>query len=216
MCGIFCSKSKDKFIELSHLNSYRGNHSFSICGFSDEGPFKIKHDFTRTQLGKFDFGVVPPNASDYYVGHVQAPTTQSRSIDNVHPAVYGDDMLWHNGIIKHSDVKRLQQKHNTSETWDTMLLLREIHDNSCRGLSDVDGGFACILYKHSDNLLYTFTNSICSLFVDNDLNISSVKFDGSYILEPEVIHAIDLDSNSITSLDVKFKTKNSPYFFFEE
>lgn len=218
MCGIFCSFDKTRFKELALANSYRGNHSFSITAFmlknlahNDED---IQPVFTHKALGHFDHSIVDklPDGC-FMVGHVQAPTTQSRGIDAIHPATLNDAMLWHNGIIKSDEIKRLQLVLGVADDWDTSLLIHQLETDCFEGLSDVDGGFACIYY--ADNQLYAFTNEICSLYVDDKTNISSAKASPDMkLLNTGMFFNIDLLSRKIIRVPgTEFKTKNSPYYF---
>jgi len=63
--------------------------------------------------------MIAPN--NYAIVHVQAPTTEARTLDSVHPAIIIDrykswpqKALWHNGIIKAEQVKKNAEKYSTS------------------------------------------------------------------------------------------------------
>ena len=107
----------------------------------------------------------------YYIGHQQAPTTEAKDLQAIHPAVEDGALLWHNGIIKADDVVRLQRLYETDEKWDTQLLLRDYLD-TCN-LSQIDGTFACVLY--SDYQLRIFRNEISPMFYNEQGDISSTK-----------------------------------------
>lgn len=204
MCGIFCSFDRNKVIELASLNSYRGNHSFSVTHFG-EYPFRA--------LGKFDESVVREDS--YKICHIQAPTTSARGVSNIHPAELSGRFLWHNGILKNFEVKRLQQKYGTDEEWDTLLLLHEILEyNWLELLSEINGSFACI-FQEFDNL-YVFRNEISPLFIDKELNISSVKFEGATPLCPGRVFEINLKERKLLDTGFTFKTKENPYYFGDE
>ena len=210
MCGIFASFDKNKFIELSQLNAYRGSQSSSVVHFDpDSGVASVNRN-----PGYLDpFRV---QESYYKIGHLQAPTTDADATKSIHPAGmnYDTNLLWHNGIIKDFDVKRLQAKHRTSEKWDTMLLLWEIQDGEfwLNNLSQINGSFACV-YAEGD-ALYLFRNEISPLFIDADLNISSVKFDGSTSLVPNCVHMVDFETRTLMEIG-SFHTLENPYFFAE-
>jgi hypothetical protein len=143
-----------------------------------------------------------PNINDcYIVAHSQAPTTESK---NIHPAVYGDSLLWHNGIVK--------QKELTPGTWDTVWLLENILNYDWGWLSNVDGTFACVMYR--DGNLYVFRNEISPLFIDSHFNISSTKFDGSYSLTPNVVWKLNFDTKLLDAVGY-FTTKENPYYIPE-
>ncbi len=201
MCGIFCGKNQILH-ELYQLNSYRGNYSYSVFNQLSG----IKKGLGKPDSELFDTGY-------YSVCHVQAPTTEiSNSTSNIHPAVYNGMFLWHNGIIKDFEVARLQTKYNTTETWDTALLLRELDSNDfLENLSDLNGSFACILVDGSD--YFVFRNEISPLFYDSNLNISSVKFPNSIPVPANNFFMLDFELLELVDLDMKFETKENPYFF---
>lgn len=209
MCGIFASFNRDKFLELSQLNAYRGSQSSSVVhfnpgwgvstinrapGFLD--PFKVRDD------------------SSFKIGHLQAPTTDAEAISSIHPAgiEFGTKLLWHNGIVKQFEVERLQKKYQTDEKWDTMLLLYELQDPETwlANLSSINGSFACV-YVEGD-MLYLFRNEISPLFIDADLNISSVKFPGSESMTPNCVHMVDFQTRTLMEVG-SFHTLENPYFW---
>lgn len=203
MCGIFCSFKTDKLEELSRLNVPRGNKTFSVSYIYSN----LVH--VRRFDSGFDITKVEPK-SGYKICHVQAPTTNSK---NIHPAKVNNKMfLWHNGMIKNDDVSRLQKKQGNNEIWDTQLLLNELIDQNhwSDNLSEIRGSFAC-LFLHNEKL-YTFRNQLAPLFIDDDCNISSVKFGSSVDVEPDVIHEINLFEKTIKPV-ISFTTKENPYFF---
>lgn len=204
MCGIFCSFDSDKILELHKLNSYRGSHSYSFTRVGDN-PIR--------GLGNFDVSLV--NRDGYKICHVQAPTSWARDELNIHPAALMGCKLWHNGIVKDFDVKRLQEKHGVDDPWDTMLILRELmDDNWIENLSEINGSFACIFQK--DDLIFVFRNEISPLFYDSELNISSVRFEGSSPLPPNRVFLLDLEGRALVDLGFKFSTKENPYYFGDE
>ena len=110
MCSIIASFSKDKLLELYKLNAYRGELSYSLAAFENTDN-KIQLNIMMKDKGKLPEVLLTEmhhfdNA--FYIAHSQAPTQES---DNIHPAVYGNCFLLHNGIIK--------QKTLTPGTWDT-------------------------------------------------------------------------------------------------
>lgn len=204
MCGIFASFDRDKIIKLSKLNSYRGGHSFS---FTRVGAVPIR-DFG-------DFNVFLANEDGYKICHVQAPTTKSRDESSIHPAEFKGRRLWHNGIVKDFDIKRLQEKHGVDEPWDTHLILRELmSDNWIDNLGEINGSFACIFQE--DDMIFVFRNEISPLFYDSDLNISSVRFDGSIPLPANRVFVLDLEEKALMDMGFEFKTKENPYYMPED
>jgi len=200
MCAIVASFDKLKFKELYALNAYRGESSYSLATFHD--------DINGVALDtlKQGHGIMPEHliedtsttSSSYIVCHSQAPTSQT---DNIHPAVYGRTLLWHNGIIK--------QKEITQDTWDTEWLLESIVNYDWSSLSGIDGTFACLMYHGSD--LFVFRNEISPLFIDKDLNISSTKFEKSESLLPNKVFKLNIGYKIIEPVST-FKTKENPYY----
>jgi len=140
----------------------------------------------------------------YYLGHVQAPTTDSVE---THPSNINGDLLWHNGIIKDYQVQEWKQELGNVD-WDTELLHRHLVLGG--ELDNVDGTFSCARYT-KDNL-FLFRNEISPLFYDDDMNISSTKFDGSFETEAGVMYQMNLVNNSLEPLS-RFETKENPYYF---
>jgi hypothetical protein len=203
MCALTGSFSKFKLEELYRLNAYRGELSYSLSAFNFEKR-KIRLDTIMQDSDKMPKGLISDLAEGdnmYYIAHSQAPTT---STNNIHPAVYGDAMLWHNGIIK--------QKTIPDNTWDTLWLLEQIMYYGWSSLSRIDGTFACILYNGGE--LFVFRNDISPLFYDKDLNFSSTKFEGGMSLEPNKVFRVDL-TNKQLSVVAFFETHENPYFIPE-
>lgn len=203
MCAISGSFQVSKIEQLYKLNAYRGELSYSFNVF--------KHDQNKVelQLAYADSGALPPDlllasswnsqTYNYYIAHSQAPTTQT---NHTHPAIFGNAMLWHNGIIKQSTLPE--------ETWDTAWLLEKILDYGWSSLSRVDGTFACIMHWGSD--LFVFRNEISPLFIDDNLNISSTKFENSRSLEPNKVFKMYLTDKKIAPI-AYFETVENPYYF---
>lgn len=206
MCAIFGSKDFNKFKELADLNSYRGQHSYSISVYD------IKTgDITpvKKELGSFTTEGLNPDLQDvYWIGHIQAPTTQSKDLDSVHPSVVNSSFLWHNGIIKEDYIKRMQESLNMACNWDTKLLhYWVIKEND---LSEVDGTFSCLRYY--DGKLYLFRNEISPMFIDDQLNISSTKFSDSNKTRPNAMLRIEFNLDNVALLST-FNTRENPYYF---
>lgn len=204
MCGIFCSSNKETLAKLASLNQYRGAHSFSVYD-------RVTGILTK-RFGEFDPDVVVDG--NYSICHVQAPTTSERSMDSVHPAIQEvtGAMLWHNGIIKDFEVKRLQAKHGMETAWDTRLLLQELGQPKgewLTNLSTINGSFACVLMNPAHESMYIFRNEISPLFYDEQMNFSSVKFEGSVSVPPNKFFAVSGDG--LCNIG-EFKTLENPYF----
>lgn len=199
MCGIFASFDNDKLNELAKLNSYRGSHSFSV--------FNHSTGYLHKDFGLFDITKAPIG---YNICHVQAPTTSERSIENIHPSEIHGTYLWHNGIIKDMSISELNSFFCSTERWDTKLLHYAMQADY-NILSKINGSFACVYV--SQGRIFIFRNEITPLFVDSDLNISSVKFEGSTQLPPNMIYELELNKKELLSTGNSFTTLENPYFF---
>ncbi|AND75000.1 hypothetical protein pf16_77 [Pseudomonas phage pf16] len=205
MCGIFSSSNKETLAKLASLNQYRGSHSFSVYD-------RVTGELTK-RFGEFDPSVVVDG--NYSICHVQAPTTAERGMDSVHPAIQPATgaMLWHNGIIKDFDVKRLQAKHGMETGWDTRLLLEELGQPKGQwldNLSEINGSFACVLVSTYTGSMFVFRNEISPLFYDKQMNFSSVKFEGSQSLPANKFFAVG--KSGLATIG-EFKTLENPYVF---
>ena len=204
MCSIIGSKSKETLVQLAQLNEYRGTHSHSLFVFDENFDIVYNHR-----------GFGPLIVSDhsvsgyYYIGHQQAPTTEAKDLQAIHPAVEDGALLWHNGIIKADDVARLQRLYETDEKWDTQLLLRDYLDTG--NLSQIDGTFACVLY--SDYQLRIFRNEISPMFYNEQGDISSTKFEGSMSVPANKVLTFDPSYVNMFNVVAEFTTKENPYYF---
>jgi asparagine synthetase B (glutamine-hydrolysing) len=203
MCAITGSLDKNKLKELYALNTYRGELSYSLASFRPQKDRVIFQTLFQ-ESGKIPEGLIDSvltQTGDFLVCHSQAPTTNS---NNVHPAVYGDAMLWHNGIIK--------QKNILEGSWDTAWLLKNIIDYGWSSLSRIDGTFACIMYLAGD--LFIFRNEISPLFLDDQFNVSSVKFEGSRSLTPNKVWKLNFETSYLDTV-AYFDTFENPYYIPE-
>ena len=201
MCGIFASFDKEKLKKLYELNRYRGELNYSLSSFSsDSNGIKLSH-LVRGE-GKMPEGTIDKfltAVDDYMVGHIQAPTSESSSI---HPAEYKGRLLWHNGIIKQSTIQ--------GYSWDTMWMLELLATRGIEMLSKFDGTFACVMY--TSNGLFIFRNEISPMFIDDELSLSSTKFERSQPLEPNTFFELNFSSRELLPL-YRFTTKENPYYF---
>ena len=193
MCGLFGTSSRDKIKPLAIANMERGNASWSITCFEIENnKFVLTESFKG--LGDFPSKLFGIPLADYYICHIQSPTTGQAQLSTVHPAEYMGGMLWHNGIIKQSTFKNYMMDFK----WDTLLLLSEIE--IAKGtvgtleelLSTVEGTFACVYFDHG--AIKIFRNELAPLFIDKELSISSVKFKDSKEVTSHKIYRFDLNS----------------------
>lgn len=202
MCAIFASFDPIKLKDLHLLNSYRGELSYSVSTFRQDND-KINLQVLMKDRGKLDHALIDNiPGGNYYVCHTQAPTAPS---SDIHPAVVSDSLLWHNGIVKQGTIANVP--------WDTQYILTNIIDYGWSSLSRIDGTFACIGFI--DSQLYVFRNEISPLFVDNDLNISSTKFEGSRSIPANKVLKFNLEFKMLDYITT-FETVENPYYFDDE
>lgn len=207
MCAIFGSFNRDKFLELAQLNSYRGQHSYSITVYD---PMIRATRVLAKEQGEFSSSTLFTNFIDgmYIIGHIQAPTTDAKSNDYVHPSEIEDSKLWHNGIIKAQCVREMQESLSDNSPWDTELLHKWIRSN--KPIGEVDGTFSCLNYDKG--ALYLFRNEISPMFWDEQLNISSTRFLGSGKTPANTLVEIDFINRKLVKIG-SFTTKENPYYF---
>jgi hypothetical protein len=96
---------KNKLEELYKLNAYRGELSYSLSSytFTDFMTEDLQLNVLMQDYNKMPEDLIKnfPDGGKYFIAHSQAPTTSS---NNIHPAVFGRTMLWHNGIIKQKNI----------------------------------------------------------------------------------------------------------------
>jgi len=205
MCGIIGSFSKDKIVELSALNSERGNKAFSLSVIS--GDIAI-----RRVIGKFNPAILNDVEDDaYYILHIQSPTKLiNLSTDTIHPSKIVDNYLWHNGMILENDLAEKKQKLKSTSNWDTELINLGIIQHGWSFLDTIEGSFACVSY--SDYNIHIFRNQIVPLHIDNELNISSAPFKGGSLIEYNKIFYLDLINRTVEEIQ-KFNNTHNPYLF---
>lgn len=216
MCSISGSFDSGKLRELVELNLYRGQHSWSYSFYDPEDKVLT----VSRGLGELDLDSINIPPGCYGICHTQAPTTEKKGSDSIHPALYNDGdklhALWHNGIIKDREVKRLQlELIAAEEKWDTALLLK--HTAIYGTPKDIDGTFSCLWYQpmhysYGKGNLILFRNEISPMFCDDDLNISSTKFEGSKPTPPNTMLYMDFYDRVLRPEDT-FTTVENPYFF---
>lgn len=227
MCSISGSFDLDKLQELYELNAYRGVVSSSISAFiiknSDTKLIsctKIQGKITQDNWARvrdLETELLSETETNedriiYFLCHSQAPTTSSELSESIHPAISRDWQfrLWHNGILKTKTIDTLNTKYGTEHTWDTALLNKAIYHDGWEILNEIDGSFACVFHDASD--IYVFRNEISPLFIDNELNISSTKFDRCSSLLPNRVFCLDIANKELVPTEEEFVTKDNPYY----
>jgi hypothetical protein len=212
MCSIIGSTSVERIKELAELNAYRGQHSYSIAVFELYAGYI---QYLHRGMGELDYSLLKDLPPGYIVVHQQAPTTDNKDIDSVHPAQLGKHLLWHNGIIKAEQIKKLQSELESTISWDTKLLLLSLAIYDVEGANNIDGTFSCVW--HDGTNLILFRNEISPMFIDSSWTISSTKFEGSQEVPPNIMWLLEpLNPILLESSIGHFNTVENPYFFMDE
>lgn len=208
MCSIIGSFDKDTIVGLCELNAYRGQHSHSISYYN-----VITNEFDQIikKLGPINYNDINPEDNEYIIIHMQAPTTDAKDINTIHPAQIDEDVLWHNGIIKAKEIESLKKKYGVTSEWDTYILLKHMMSEGTP--EGIDGTFSCLWYD--SYRLYLFRNEISPMFIDSDMNISSTKFANSEPTQPNCILLFEPALKKVVPI-LNFNTVENPYFFGDE
>ena len=205
MCSIIGSYNKEKFKELVELNQFKGNfsYSFGVYNTTENRMVSIVKEFGQFKSSTIEEAVEGDNL--FYIGHVQAPTGGLiQDVNRIHPTTIKDTMLWHNGIITSRGIKYLQEKFNTTETFDTKLLHTSIEQSGCCDvLSDVEGLFTCLYYNRD---LFLFRTKHGKIHIDKDMSFSSERFTNSFCINYDTVYKIDFKNNKLSGVGT-FKTK---------
>ena len=143
MCSIIGSFSKDKIADLVKLNLYRGQHSYSYSYYNlEDNTIQVNRG-----LGEIPLDAINIPDRCYCIAHMQAPTTENKDINSVHPAYSGNALLWHNGIVKAKWINERKQQYEGDRynTWDTYLILKQYAEEG--HLNNIDGTFSCVYYS---------------------------------------------------------------------
>lgn len=188
MCGLVGSRNLETLEKLYEDNkrSGRGSVAYSVSiYFFDDNSLQV----IRRKLGEYERPLTLnwsyPN--EYYILHSLAPTTGQI---NIHPAESNNHSLWHNGIIKAQQVKKLQQQTAVDSTWDTQLLLANYLTYD---IDNIDGSFACFL-KTDHNGLHFFRNANAQLYYNEQGDVSTEPFEGSEPVKVGQAMKVEYDS----------------------
>ena len=213
MCGIVGSFKKQKLVELSKLNSSRGNKAYSLFCINPKSGF-VEKQFR--QIGKFEEKLLDKVDEKYYfILHIQSPTKVTvMSESNIHPAETGDNnlgkmYLWHNGMLLNRNFQEFRNQYNLDTNWDTRIILEHLKHQDFDGLNSLDGSFGCILSKNKK--FFIFRNNIIPIHVDKDLNISSAKFETAMKpIEANKIFSINFDRKKLDEIG-SIENSHNPY-----
>ena len=195
MCSIIASFKKEKLEALVDLNQFRGNFSFSYL--------ELETGESTKQFGRYNKDVIVNN-QNYKISHLQAPTGGLiQDINRIHPTMINNTKLYHNGIITPRGVKFLQNKLNCTETFDTWLLHKSIEEFGFDILSEIEGLFSCLYIK--DDKIFIFRTRHGKLYIDEEMSISSERFDISKCINYDTVYDLDLINKNVNIIN-KFKT----------
>jgi hypothetical protein len=200
MCSIISASDLEMGKHLIELNQFRGSFSYSFTTIDKGRPTAQIKDF-----GEFPLDILETFRNERFIAHVQAPTGGLiKDVDRIHPVQDDINMLWHNGLLTPKGVKYLQDLLKTDEDFDTRLLFNAIEKYGFDILNEIEGLFSCLYLK--DGKVYLFRTKHGKLYVDEDMNISSERFEGSKCINADTIYEINFEDKSIKEVG-KFKTK---------
>ena len=203
MCAIIGSFDRDVVRELIKTNQHRGRVAYSLSLFNVEsGDVHTVHG-----KGEFDLKLLEniEVGKEYILCHLQSPTGVVDTHENrVHPSMIDrKSYLWHNGILMPFTMNMIQEKLAFKSNFDTHLLHHWLNDKY--NLDDIDGSFACV---HIENgIMKVFRSRHAKLYIDNDMTISSERFDGSMCIKYDCIYRTDFGNKRLI-VDDYFKTKH--------
>lgn len=195
MCSIIAGYSKEQLEELVDSNQFRGNFSFSY--------YEIETDKIIKQFGQYDKSAINNNLN-YKISHLQAPTGGLiQDINRIHPTEINSSKLYHNGIITPRGIKFLQNKLTSDEIFDTWLLHKAIDMYGFGILSEIEGLFSCLYIK--DSKIYIFRTRHGKLYIDEEMSISSERFENSKCINYDIVYEVDLINKKLNIIS-QFKT----------
>jgi glucosamine 6-phosphate synthetase-like amidotransferase/phosphosugar isomerase protein len=221
MCAILMSNNISKFEVLYQGNLTRGNFSSGVvCLYYGNQQQTIK------KQGVLDFDSVKlDERCDYYIGHVQAPTSAARkwSYETSHPF---DSLSWtviHNGVLTNDgELRRKYVSWDVNEV-DTSVIpsLLQYFTEECKGecsapvtiktvLDLLEGTFALGIIDTDSNDVYIARQGSILHYNDNG-DVSTLGGEGFTLLPEGVIMMLSNNYKTWTAVET-FKTK-SPFLF---
>lgn len=201
MNTIIGSFSKDKIIEIAELNPPGAvAHSVSCYDIENRGLFSINRG-----RGKLKYKMLDSDPSFYKIlflqygedKHIQ-PTTDYDIYPSESPRDnFYEHALWFKGELKPKEIEKLQFEEDTKDDWGPDLLLK--HVVRYEAPVDVDGSFACVYCDGKD--LFIFRNEFESMFIDQDMNISTVAFSGSTTTSANKMFKLDFKKKGLKQVD---------------
>jgi len=164
MCAIFGSFDTSMFEVLYEANKQRGNFASSITSLSPDD------QYIRKKQGNIDFDkyTYEPHAN-YYLGHVQAPTSANRkwTYDTSHPFESLTWLVSHNGVLTNDKKLRQQYCSFIQNTVDTAVIVNLLEYFTQKILDDENRIIPEKIIKSTLELL-TGTFALSIIFCDTN------------------------------------------------
>jgi glucosamine--fructose-6-phosphate aminotransferase (isomerizing) len=173
MCAIIGSSNSSKFEVLYQANLPRGNFASGVIGLNREGDQMV-----LKKKGTINFDEVQlDDLNNYYVGHVQAPTSSKRSwsYDTSHPF---ESLSWsvvHNGIL--TNYKEIRSKH---VDWDVNPVDTAVIPNLLQHFTEECDG-ECPAHETIKRVLNMLEGTFALCMVDTDSNDVYIARQGSVL-----------------------------------
>ena len=218
MCGIVVTNDSKKLMTMYEANAERGKHSYSFCALNKHNKIIcLERNLGILSAARLSDLIMQTELAAVWILHNQAPTTEARGIENVHPYYNADhnSFTWHNGILKPDFVAE------HGEVWDTVVLSKYLNEERGSALSQVDGSFAFV-HLIDGRELYIGRNEIAPMFVDYNggrkFYFSSVALSESYHpLQSGLKNHLDTGSGLLLCYgDDEFTTHQMPYYLGDE
>lgn len=212
MCSIVCTKDVTKLPKFVEENLYRGQSNYSLSEYNYSIDSLIVKFRKSGAVNLNDYKIKESNNKNiYYISHTQSPTGKASL---THPAYnrHHNSYLWHNGMILDHCMKDLIKKYYPEENynWDTKLFVDLLSTQGFNILSQIDGSFACVLRCNS--CMYIFRTTSAPLYINDVLDISSTKFDGSKEVTPGIVYRLNLYESKLEVI-TQFTCLDNPYIF---
>lgn len=174
MCAIAGSNNSSKFEVLYQANLPRGNFSSGLIGLNGHNEQMVLKkkgtiDFDKIQLSDFN--------NQYYLGHVQAPTSSKRtwSYDTSHPFESLSWAVMHNGVLtNHKDLRKKYLEWDVNPV-DTAVIsnLLQYFTEKCQG--------ECPAHEIIKQTLSLLEGTFALCMVDTDCNDVYIARQGSIL-----------------------------------
>lgn len=173
MCAIIGSSNSSKFEVLYQANLPRGNFASGLIGLNSGGDQMV-----LKKKGTIDFDQIQlDDINDYFVGHVQAPTSSKRSwsYDTSHPF---ESLSWsvvHNGVL--TNYKELRKKYLK---WDVNPVDTAVIPNLLQKFTEECNG-ECPAHETIKKVLNLLEGTFALCIVDTDSNDVYIARQGSVL-----------------------------------